>query len=93
MRTGTSGLETTDWPSAASVGARIAASSAASQIDSWANSTAATTAPETIVTGRPMASMRMGRSWSRRSTRRSIRAASENSTSISVTSASVWIAV
>ena len=91
IRPGTTGLVTTDWPSAASVGARIAANSAASHKPSPSGSASPTSVPAAMIRGMPPTSIRTGRLWSRRTTRRSIRAASENSTRMRVTSASPWM--
>ena len=91
MRAGTSGLATTDWPRAASVGARIAASRAASQSPSPSGRARPSKLPPMMIRGMPISSIRTGRSWSRRTTRRSIRAASENSTRTRVTSARPWM--
>ena len=88
IRTGTRRLETTAWPRAASVGARIAASNAASKSPKPSKSSQAATAPRAIGSGIPTSSMRTGRLWSRRSWARSMLAASENSTRIKVTSTS-----
>ena len=88
MRCGTAGLETTACPSAASVGARTAASRNALQSSSSSNSSAAATAPKPIVNGIPMPSRRAGTATFMRSRRKSILAASLKSTSTSVSSAS-----
>ena len=61
INSGTRGFETTARPSAASVGARIVPTSAASQMSSLPNSTAASPQPAAIVSGRPMPSSRVGR--------------------------------
>ena len=63
MRTGTFLLCTTCLPKPASVGARTVPRMAASQIDRSAKRTAAAIAPNPIVSGRPMASIRAGRSF------------------------------
>ena len=56
---------------------------------SWSKTNAAATAPSAIVSGRPMPSRRTGSAISARSSRRSMREASQKSTSASVASASV----
>src|SRR4051812_14975835 len=88
-RPGTRGSVTTAWPSAASVGARTTARMTASWIVSWSRTSAPATAPSPIVSGSPIPSSRTGTPASRRSSRRSMLEASENSTSASVASASV----
>ncbi len=60
MRTGTLGLVTTAWPRLASVGARMTASTAASQKFRSANIIAANSVPTNIIKGNPMASRRSG---------------------------------
>ena len=88
MRCGTRGSVTTAWPSAASVGASTTARITASPKLSSPKIAAAATAPSAMVSGRPMPSSRTGTSTVRRSAPRSMREASENSTSASVVSAS-----
>src|SRR4051812_15242751 len=77
---------TTACPSAASVGASTMATSTASMSVRWPSTANAVRQPATIVSGRPIASRRRGRTYSRRSTPRSIRDASEKSTTVSVAS-------
>ena len=88
IRPGTRGSVTTAWPRAASVGARITPMMTASQKVSWSKITPAASAPRAIVSGRPIPSRRIGTEISRRSSPRSMREASEKSTSASVASAS-----
>jgi hypothetical protein len=87
MREGIRGSETTACPSAASVGARTIASNTASMNASRPKTATPARAPATIVSGSPMASRRRGTTYWRRSARRSIREASEKSTTVSVASA------
>src|SRR4051794_26144113 len=87
IRRGTRGSVTTACPSAASVGASTTARITASMTVNWPNTAAAATAPRAIVSGRPIPSRRTGRPTVRRSAPRSMRDASENNTSASVTSA------
>ena len=86
---GTRGSVTTAWPSAASVGARTIARITASSTLSSPNRTAAATAPRMMVSGSPMPSSRTGTSAARRSWARSMREASQKSTSARVASARV----
>ena len=87
MREGRRGSVTTAWPSAASVGARITARIRTSTRLKEPNSPAPTAQPAAIVNGRPIPRSRSGNRYSRRSAGTSIREASANSTSVSVTSA------
>ena len=87
IRTGTRLLETTAWPSAASVGARMAASTAACQKLNPSNIQTANTVPKAIVKGMPIASILTGKPCSLRRSRRSIRAASLKRTRTRVSSA------
>ena len=89
IRCGTRGSVTTAWPSAASVGANTIARITASSTDNCPKIQAAATAPSAIVSGRPMPSRRSGTPASRRRRPRSMREASQNSTSARVASASV----
>ena len=91
-RTGTPGLLTTACPSAASVGASTAPSTAASSQLNSGSSNLATTAPRPIVSGNPMPSKRTGRPSSCRSAYQSMRAASPKRTKINVSSARMCIA-
>ncbi len=87
MRCGTRGSVTTACPSAASVGASTTATITVSPTVSSPKTAAAAAAPSPIVSGRPIASSRTGTPTVRRSAPRSMRDASENSTSASVVSA------
>src|SRR3954451_3200146 len=87
IRWGTRSSVTTAWPRAASVGASTTARMTASMTVSWPKIAAAATAPRAIVSGRPIPSRRPGTPTVRRSAPRSMRDASENNTSPSVTSA------
>ena len=58
---GTALAETTDCPSAASVGASSAASNAASQIENAGNIATAVNVPAAMASGSPISSMRTGR--------------------------------
>ena len=80
---------TTALPSPASVGARITPRINASLSENEPNRARATSAPSTIVSGRPMPSRRTGREASRRRALRLMREESENSTTASVASASL----
>ena len=80
---------TTACPSAASVGASTTPRITASSKLSAPKIAAAATAPSAIVSGSPTPSRRSGTWTWRRSSPRSIRDASQNSTSASVASASV----
>ena len=90
IRPGTRGSVTTAWPSAASVGARTTA-----RIDGLLDAQlaedqrTAASAPSAMVSGRPIPSRRTGTPTVAAQRARSIRDASENSTSASVASASV----
>src|SRR6056297_270219 len=75
-RSGTSRSSTTAAPSAASVGARIAASSATSTTGMPGNNAELITVPSTMLSGNPTSRRRVGISASLRSSRRSIRTAS-----------------
>ena len=88
IRPGTRGSVTTAWPRAASVGARMTPRMTASQKVSTSKITPAASAPRAIVSGRPIPSRRSGTEISRRSFPKSMREASEKSTSASVASAS-----
>jgi hypothetical protein len=88
MREGRRASVTTACPSAASVGARMIASSSASPRLSSPKRPAASAQPARIVSGRPIPSSRSGTAYSRRSAPMSIRDASAKSTRVSVTSAS-----
>ena len=87
MRCGTRRLLTTTWPRLASVGARITASKAASQIEISSNSKAAVTVPRMIVKGIPIPSNRSGITNSFSSFLSSAREASVNSSRARVSSA------
>ena len=89
IRSGTRSSLTTACPSAASVGARTTPRITASQNERTPKIAAAAIAPSAIVSGRPMPSSRSGTPTARRRCLRSIRDASQNSTSASVASASV----
>ena len=89
IRAGMRGSVTTACPSAASVGARTTARITASSTVSAPRSAAAATAPSAIVSGSPMPSRRTGTSTARRSCPRSMREASQKSTSARVASARV----
>ena len=86
-REGIRGSVTTACPSAASVGASTIASNTASINASCPNTATPARAPATIVSGSPIASRRRGTTYSRRSAARSIREASEKSTTVNVASA------
>ena len=79
----------TAWPSAASVGARMAATSATSSSGQPGSSRAPATKPRPTDSGRPSASIRVGQRWARIRARASVRAASENSTTASAISATM----
>jgi hypothetical protein len=85
---GTARLVTTGRPRAASVGARAAATSRASQTPSCGNSQYASAQPARTVSGSPTASSRTIRPRSRRISPNGTPAASENSTHTNVTSTS-----
>ena len=87
IRTGSRVSVTTAWPSAASVGARMIASTSASGQASPSRRTTASTKPARIVSGSPIPRSRAGTPSSRRSARRSMREASEKRTTASVASA------
>ena len=74
----------TACPKAASVGARMAANSAASHKVIPPTSKAAASIPSAIVNGKPIPRIRTGRSCCLRNSLRSIRAASVNKTQASV---------
>ena len=61
IRTGTIRLETTDWPSAASVGASMAARRNAVAHDIAGNKTIAATPPNRMINGNPTINMRCGK--------------------------------
>src|SRR5690348_2362896 len=82
------GRVTTDWPSAASVGASTIARISASGHSSDPNTTRAAPNPAAIVSGSPIPRSRVGTRYSSRRARRSMRAASPNSTTASVADAS-----
>ena len=89
-RSGTRRLVTTAWPSAASVGARIAAKRAISQPDQSGIKKRPAMYPKSIASGNPIPNIRSGtRAFARTSRARSI-AASANSTSTRVISATRW---
>ena len=87
IRSGTSGLRIMPAPRAASVGARAAPTSSASQMSVLGSSTNASRVPRPMVSGRPTASSRAYRVQSARNLRRSTRDASANSTRTRVASA------
>ena len=87
IREGTLGSVTTACPSAASVGASTIASKTASMNASSPSTATPASAPATIVSGSPIASRRSGTTYSRRKTARSMRDASEKSTTVNVASA------
>jgi len=87
MTAGTAWFVTTGLPSAASVGASIAASKAISNVPSNGNTIAASTKPSTIVSGRPTKSSRSGRPRLRLRMPKSALAASVNKTIANVSSA------
>ena len=89
---GTARLSITPAPSAASVGARAAPISRASQMLMPPNRASASSVPRPIVSGRPIPSSRRQRPSSARRSRSPTRDASENSTSTSVTSARTFTA-
>ncbi len=89
IRNGMEGLLTTACPSAASVGARMAASNAASQIENSGTINLATTAPSKIVSGKPTPSNRNGIRYCLASNRKRILEASVNKTMTSVNSATI----
>ena len=89
IRGGTRGSVTTAWPSAASVGANTIARITASPKVNGPKTAAAAAAPSAIVSGRPMARRRTGTPNSCRSCPKSMREASQKSTSANVASASV----
>jgi hypothetical protein len=86
IRAGTAGFTTTANPSAASVGARIVATSAAAAHPASGTSTFAAIVPRTIVSGRPTNSSRTGRRASPSTSRSRTVAASANSRIPSVSS-------
>ena len=88
IRPGTRGEVTTAWPRAASVGARTTPRMTASQTVNTSKIAPAASAPRAIVSGSPIPSRRSGTEISRRSFPKSMREASEKSTSASVASAS-----
>ena len=87
IREGTLGSVTTACPRAASVGASTIESSTASMRTSSPSRPTPASVPATIVSGSPIASSRSGTTYSRRKAARSIREASEKSTTTSVASA------
>ncbi len=89
MTDGTPGFVTTGLPSAASVGASIAASKAISSGAIPGNITIATRKPSTIVSGSPISSSLSGTPILRLTMSKSALAASVNSTMASVSSARV----
>ena len=89
MRTGTALLVTTAIPSAVSVGAKMAATSAAGPHPTSGNMTWATSAPAAIVSGKPMNSSRDGTLASPSTSRSRTVDASENSRMASVSSVTV----
>ena len=88
IRSGSDGSVTTACPSAASVGARITASSSASDQLRPVSVSMPAASPAASVSGSPIPSSRDGSAYSRPSARRSMREASENSTNVSVASTS-----
>jgi hypothetical protein len=86
---GTVRFVTTGLPSAASVGAGIAASKAISSVSSDGDTIAANRKPSTIVKGRPISSSRSGSPRLRLTTLKSALAASVNKTMARVSSARI----
>ncbi len=83
MRTGARSSSITAWASAASVGAKMVASTAAVH-SGRPSSHMPSSVPATTVSGRPIPSIRAGKPPSRRSSRSGTRVASTNSTRIRV---------